>query len=69
MRTKRPNVMFLFTDDQRHDMIGALGSPHVQTPFMDRLADLSGQLRRLRERHGDVGPDARSAALAENYGK
>lgn len=33
----RPNIIFLFTDDQRFDTIGALGNPHIKTPNMDRL--------------------------------
>jgi len=35
---ERPNVLFLFTDDQRNDTINALGNPHILTPNMDRLA-------------------------------
>jgi arylsulfatase A-like enzyme len=34
---KRPNVLFFFTDDQRFDTIGALGTPEVITPNVDRL--------------------------------
>ena len=34
---KRPNVLFLFTDDQRADTISALGNPHIKTPNIDRL--------------------------------
>lgn len=33
----KPNVLFILTDDQRPDTIGALGSPHVATPYLDRL--------------------------------
>ncbi len=33
----RPNVVFLFTDDQRHDTIRALGNSAIHTPHMDRL--------------------------------
>lgn len=33
----KPNVIFLFTDDQRADTIGALGNPHIQTPRLDAL--------------------------------
>jgi arylsulfatase A-like enzyme len=33
----RPNVLFLFTDDQRADTIAALGNPVVQTPHLDSL--------------------------------
>ena len=35
---KRPNVLFLFADDQRPDTIAALGNPIIQTPNLDRLA-------------------------------
>ncbi|MEJ7608850.1 MAG: sulfatase-like hydrolase/transferase [Bryobacteraceae bacterium] len=34
---KRPNLLFLFTDDQRFDTIRALGNSEVHTPNMDRL--------------------------------
>ncbi len=34
----RPNIVFLFADDQRPDTIGAHGNPHIQTPHLDRLA-------------------------------
>ncbi|MHC4996114.1 MAG: sulfatase-like hydrolase/transferase [Planctomycetota bacterium] len=34
---ERPNVLFLFSDDQRRDTIAALGNPHIQTPNLDRL--------------------------------
>jgi arylsulfatase A-like enzyme len=33
----RPNVLFLFADDQRADTIAALGNPHIRTPNLDRL--------------------------------
>ena len=34
---RRPNVLFLFTDDQRFDTIRALGNEQVVTPVMDEL--------------------------------
>ncbi|MCE5306277.1 MAG: sulfatase-like hydrolase/transferase [Acidobacteriales bacterium] len=34
---KRPNVVFLFTDDQRADTVSALGNPHIRTPNLDAL--------------------------------
>lgn len=34
---KRPNILFLFTDDQRADTIAALGNEHIKTPFLDEL--------------------------------
>ena len=33
----RPNVLFLFADDQRADTIAALGNSHIKTPNLDRL--------------------------------
>lgn len=36
---KRPNVLFLFTDDQRPDTIAALGNPVIKTPNLDRIAN------------------------------
>src|SRR5688572_25401540 len=35
--TARPNILFLFADDQRADTIGAWGNRHIQTPNLDRL--------------------------------
>ena len=34
---RRPNVLFVLTDDQRWDAIGLGGSKHLQTPNMDRI--------------------------------
>lgn len=34
----RPNILFLFADDQRFDALGAAGHPVVRTPAIDRLA-------------------------------
>jgi arylsulfatase A-like enzyme len=34
----KPHVVFLFTDDQRADTIGALGNSACQTPHLDALA-------------------------------
>ncbi len=43
MSARRPNILFLFTDDQRFDAVGALGNPalprQVITPNMDRLVE------------------------------
>jgi len=34
---RHPNVLFLFSDDQRADTIAALGNQRIQTPNLDRL--------------------------------
>ena len=38
MPASRPNVLVIFTDQQRADTIGALGNPVIRTPNLDRLA-------------------------------
>ncbi|MCH5375415.1 MAG: sulfatase-like hydrolase/transferase, partial [Planctomycetes bacterium] len=35
---KRPNVVFILTDDQRWDQLGCEGHPFLKTPHIDRLA-------------------------------
>ena len=34
---KQPNVLFIFTDDQRPDAFGAVGNPDIKTPNMDSI--------------------------------
>ncbi|WP_417395704.1 sulfatase-like hydrolase/transferase [Gimesia chilikensis] len=34
---EKPNILFLFTDDQRADTIHALGNPLIKTPHLDQL--------------------------------
>ena len=36
--SKRPNIVFILTDQQRYDTIAALGFDHMVTPNLDRLA-------------------------------
>ncbi len=36
---RRPNILFLFADDQRFDTIHALGNPDIHTPNLDALAE------------------------------
>ena len=35
--SKQPNVLFIFTDDQRPDAFGAVGNTDINTPNMDRI--------------------------------
>ncbi|WP_343852640.1 sulfatase-like hydrolase/transferase [Algoriphagus jejuensis] len=37
-KSSKPNVLFLFADDQRADALGASGNPYIQTPNLDQLA-------------------------------
>lgn len=36
---QNPNVLFIFTDDQTHNTINALGNPKIQTPNTDKLVN------------------------------
>jgi arylsulfatase A-like enzyme len=35
---QRPNILFIFTDDQPQICMGCMGNEHIQTPNMDQLA-------------------------------
>lgn len=35
---RRPNILFLLTDNQRADPLGCAGHPLLRTPDLDRLA-------------------------------
>ena len=37
--TRRPNILFLFADDQRYDTLSCAGHDIVRTPTIDRLAE------------------------------
>ncbi|ALJ06465.1 choline sulfatase [Pseudalgibacter alginicilyticus] len=36
--SEKPNILFIFTDDQRADAIGASGNTYIKTPNIDKLA-------------------------------
>ena len=36
---KKPNILFIFSDQHRHNAMGCAGHPLVQTPNLDRLAN------------------------------
>ena len=39
--TRKPNLLFIFTDQQRADTLGCYGNSLVQTPNLDGLAETS----------------------------
>lgn len=51
----RPNILFLFTDDQRFSTLHALNNPEVQTPTMDRLVQNGTAFTRAGIMGGTVG--------------
>ncbi len=36
--SKKPNIIFILTDDHRWDCLGSMGHPWIKTPNLDRLA-------------------------------
>jgi arylsulfatase A-like enzyme len=42
---RRPNVLFIMTDEQRWDCVGANGNRLIRTPSLDRLAEQSANFR------------------------
>lgn len=62
----RPNVLFLFSDDQRADTIHALGNKHIQTPNLDRLVErgtVFGRAYCMGGHHGAVCTPSRAMLL------
>src|SRR6266542_468565 len=53
--SKPPNILFLFTDDQRFSTIHALNNPQVRTPAMDRLARQGVAFTRAHIMGGTIG--------------
>lgn len=39
IETEKPNILLIFTDDQKWNTINALGNPDIHTPNMDKLVD------------------------------
>jgi arylsulfatase A-like enzyme len=51
----RPNVVFIFADDQRADTIAALGNPVIKTPNLDRLVKRGVAFTRAYMQGGNQG--------------
>jgi len=52
---QRPNILVLFSDDQRFDTIGALGHPEVRTPNLDKLVRQGTAFTRAHIMGGTMG--------------
>ena len=46
-RPNRPNLLFIFSDQQRADTMAAYGNDWIETPAMNRLADTGSVDRKL----------------------
>ncbi|MEN8256037.1 MAG: sulfatase [Verrucomicrobiota bacterium] len=46
VKDRRPNMIFILIDDQRHDVIGSMGAfPWLKTPNLDKLAEEGAHFR------------------------
>ena len=55
LKGRKPNILFLFTDDQRFDTLSALNNPAVRTPNMDRLVRMGVSFTRAHIMGGTSG--------------
>jgi len=63
----RPNVLFLFADDQRSDAIGAYDNPYIQTPHIDSLVESGYSFRSnycMGSIHGAVCQPSRAMLMS-----
>ncbi|WZO98216.1 sulfatase-like hydrolase/transferase [Isosphaeraceae bacterium EP7] len=63
----RPNVLFLFSDDQRADTVAALGNAHIRTPNVDALVARGTSLNRaycMGSPHGAVCAPSRAMLMS-----
>jgi arylsulfatase A-like enzyme len=64
---ERPNILFLFSDDQRADALGAYGNPYVSTPTLDALARRGFNFREahiMGSHHGAVCAPSRAMLMS-----
>jgi len=45
-RNEAPNLLFIFSDDQSYEALGAMGNEQIETPHLDRLAESGVLFRR-----------------------
>ncbi|MEP4077250.1 sulfatase-like hydrolase/transferase [Haloferula sp.] len=63
---ERPNILFIFSDDHRHDLIGKV-NPLIDTPHLDALADSGVRFNRAYVTTAICSP-SRAASLSGRYG-
>jgi len=64
--SKRPNILWICTDQQRWDTVGALGNPHIRTPAVDRLCAQGTAFRRAYTQSPICTP-SRASMLTGRY--
>ena len=62
---KKPNIIFIMTDDQGYGDLGFTGNPYVRTPNIDKLAGKSTRFTNYH--HSPVCAPTRSSLLTGRY--
>ena len=62
-----PNILFVFSDQQRYSALGANGNEVVKTPFLDGLASEGMACDRMFSNHPLCSP-YRAILLTGQYG-
>jgi len=65
MRSDRPNIIFVLTDDQGYPPIGAHGHPFVRTPHLDRFH--ADSVRFVQFHSGTTCAPTRAGLLTGHY--
>lgn len=66
---KKPNVLFILTDDQRYDTIHALGNKQIKTPNLDKLVEASTAFTHAHIPGGTSGAVCMPSRAMINSGK
>ena len=53
---KKPNILFIFSDDHAYQAIGAYGNKLVQTPHIDRIAKEGAVFEQFMVSNSICGP-------------
>lgn len=61
-----PNILFICTDQQRFDALGAAGNPHIKTPHLDQLASEGARLTNCYVQAPVCGP-SRASLMTGQY--
>ena len=64
--TRKPNIIFILSDDHTNKAIGAYGSPHAHTPHIDRIAQEGALFTNFFVTNSICGP-SRAALLTGKY--
>lgn len=63
---RQPNLLILYSDDQRADAIGAYGNPHIETPNLDALVERGFSFRQayvMGSHHGAICAPSRAMLM------